>query len=139
MIYKQLYSELGKLLYAVADVDGTISQKEKQTLQELVKKELVPAEQHTDEFGTDVAYYTEFQFDFSDESITDTQSAFESFIDFIEDHKNDLDENMIWVIHRVAAKLAESYYHTNRKEKKLLDILNGKLDKILSEKINALQ
>lgn len=28
MIYKELYSEIGKLLYAVADVDGIISKGE---------------------------------------------------------------------------------------------------------------
>ena len=136
---KLLYAELGKLLYAVADVDGVISKREKDALQELVRKELVPAETHKDEFGTDMAYYTEFQFDIAEDSIVDSRTAFESFIDFVEENKAELDENAIWTIHRVATKLAESYYHTNKKEKDLLHLLNQKLETLLAEKTNAIQ
>ena len=39
MIYREFYSELGKLLYAVADIDGVITEKEKKKLKEIVKKE----------------------------------------------------------------------------------------------------
>src|SRR5690606_13704785 len=79
MLYRQFYSELGKLLYAVADVDGMISQKEKKALQELVRKELVPVEKHTDKFGTDVAFYAEIEFDFLEDSMVEPEEAFESF------------------------------------------------------------
>ncbi len=52
MLYKKFYSELGKLLYAVAEIDGIITNKEKKALLEIVKKELVPADNHIDKFGT---------------------------------------------------------------------------------------
>ena len=134
MLYRQFYSELGKLLYAIADIDGMISAKEKKKLKEVVSKELAPSEIHRDEFGTDAAYYAEFEFEILEEARYEPEVAFESFLNFIENHKTAIDENMIWATHRVAAKLAEAYYHTNKKEKQMIDRLNKKLEALLAEK-----
>ena len=57
------YKELGRLLYAVAAVDGTVSPKEVETIKRVVKKRLVPVEAGMDHFGSDQAYITEFEFD----------------------------------------------------------------------------
>lgn len=137
MLYKQFYSELGKLLYAIADVDGMISKKEKEVLKEIVRKELAPKENHRDEFGTDAAFYTEFEFDVMEDAIYEPDAAFESFINYIEDHKTAIDHNMIRATRHVASKLADAFHHTNVKEKKYLQILNKKLDQI-SEDNNKL-
>lgn len=133
MLYKQFYSELGKLLYAIADIDGIISKKEKEKLKELVREKLIPAEKHKDEFGTFAAYYTEFEFDVMEEAIIEPQAAFESFINFIDDHQTAIDKELITVTRKVAETLAEAYYLTSKKEKQLLTVLNAKLD-ILEEK-----
>jgi len=130
MEYKDFYAELGKLLYAVADIDGVITQKEKKALQDIVKKELVPVEMHTDEVGTDAAYYTEIEFDFLDEEIGDTEAAFNSFIDFVEEHHTAFDERMKKVSLHVAKELANAYHGTNKKEKKLINELRKKLNRI---------
>ncbi|MGZ4033404.1 MAG: hypothetical protein ACXVPU_08260 [Bacteroidia bacterium] len=127
MIYKEFYSELGKLLYAVADIDGAISQKEKKKLQDIVKNELAPVETIKDSFGTDVAFYSEMEFDFMDEEIIDAESAFESFIDFIEEHQTAFDESMKKASLLVAEELANVYYGTNKKEKTLIEKLKWKL------------
>ena len=130
MQYKQYYSELGKLLYAIADVDGVITAKEKKALLDIVKKELVPVETNTDEYGTDAAFYTEFEFEIMDDTIMEPGAAFESFINYIEDHHTAIDNKMISATRKVATKLAAVYYHTNKKEKELLTALNKKLDEI---------
>lgn len=130
MEYKEFYSELGKLLYAVADIDHVITQKEKTALQNIVKKELVPAEAHTDAFGTDVAYYTEMEFDIMDEEIADSESAFNSFIDFVEDHHTAIDERMKKTGLHIANEIARAYRGTNKKEKALIDKLIAKFKKI---------
>lgn len=130
MLYKQFYSELGKLLYAVADIDGVISQKEKKTLLQIIQKELAPAEKHTDEHGTNAAYYTGIEFDFLDEQIADTESAFESFIDFVVDHHTAFDSKLKKVSMHVARELAAAYHGTSRKEKKLVDKLKKVIGKI---------
>lgn len=134
MIRKQFYSELGKLLYAIADADGTVSKKEKNKLQELIKNELLPNEKNNDEFGTDAAYYAAIEFEIMDDMITEPEVAFESFINFIEEHKTAIDRKMIVATRKVATKLADTYYHTNKKEKQFLQTLNKKLDSILVEK-----
>lgn len=129
MIYREFYSELGKLLYAVADIDHVITQQEKNKLQDIVKKELVPAEPHKDAFGTDAAYYAEIEFDFLDEQIEDAETAFESFIDFVEEHHTAFDKKMKKVCLHITQELANAYRGTNKKEKQLLEKLKQKLEK----------
>ena len=130
MIYKEFYSELGKLLYAVADIDGVINQKEKQAMKDIVRKELVPAENHTDAFGTDAAYYTEMEFDFLDEEIGDAEAAFESFIAFVEEHHTAFDEGMKKIALHIVKELASAYRGTNKKEKALIEKLKKNLENI---------
>ena len=133
MIYSEFYSELGKLLYAVADIDGFISQKEKRKLQEIVRRELVPEEKHADDYGNDAAFYTEIEFDFLDENMS-TEAAFESFIDFVSEHHTAFDEKMKNVCIRIAKELAYEYRATNKKEKQLIDKLTEEIGKIIVKK-----
>lgn len=130
MLYKEFYSELGKLLYAVADIDKVITQQEKKELQKIVRNELVPYEKHTDEFGTDAAYYSEIEFEINDEEIIDSDSAFNSFIDFISEHHTAFDEKMKKVCIHVVEEIAASYRGKNKKEKELIKKLKNKLAKI---------
>ncbi len=130
MTYKDFYAELGKLLYAVADIDGMITQEEKKALQDIVKKELVPAEKHIDGFGSDTAYYTEIEFDFLDDEIADTEAAFNSFIDYVEEHHTAFDEKMKKTVLHVVREIAKAYRGTNKKENELIKKLEKKLLKI---------
>ncbi len=130
MELKDYYSYLGKLLYAIADIDHVISVKEKNKFLEIVKDKLFPAEVQQDEYGTNLAFYTEFEFDFLDEEIIDSSSAFQSFIDFIEIHQTAIDEHTKKVTLQIAEELAAAYYYTNFKEKVLLDKLKSTLQKI---------
>lgn len=130
MYYKEFYAELGKLLYAVADVDGVITANEKKKLHELVITELYPNEKHTDGFGTNAALYTEMEFDILDDEIADADTAFESFIDFIEEHQTAIDENLKNGCLLLADKLASFYYKKNKKENALIEKLKSKLNKI---------
>jgi hypothetical protein len=129
-MYKEFYSEFGKLLYSVVDIDGVINKKEKQTLRDIVKNELVPTEKHTDAFGTNAAYYSEMEFDFLDEEICDAEAAFESFIDFVEDHHTAFDESMKKVCLHLVKRLSAAYRGTNKKEKLLIEKLRKKHERI---------
>lgn len=130
MTYKDFYSELGKLLYAISDIDGTISKEEKKKLQEIIKNELVAEESHTDAFGTNAAFYSEIEFEFLDENIADAAAAFESFIDFVEYHHTAFDERMKKTSLHVMKELANVYYGTNKKEKQLIQKAVKMLNKI---------
>ena len=129
MRYNEFYSEIGKLLYAVADIDGAITKREKKALQEIIRNELVPAEKHTDAYGTDAAYYAEMEFDFLDEQTADSETAFNSFIDFIEEHHTALDERMKKVCLHIADELASAYKRKNKKENALIQKLKDRLKK----------
>ncbi len=90
-MYKQFFSEFGKLLYAIADVDGSISQKEKNAIHEIVNKQLIPLVPKKDSYGTNVGYYSEFEFDIMEDASLDPEIAFESFINFIQAHHTAID------------------------------------------------
>lgn len=130
MRYEKFYGELGKLLYAVADIDGVISEKEKKEIHELIIGELVPNETHQDHYGTNTAYYAEMEFDFMDEEIGDAETALNSFLDYVEEHHTAIDEQMKSTIIKVAMKLAQSYHGTNKKERELLDTLIRRMNDI---------
>lgn len=130
MLYKSLYTEIGRLLYAVADVDGVISQKEKQRLHEIVEKELVPAETAVDAHGSNEAWHVEFEFDWREEQISDPSEAFTSFIEFVQDHSAAFDRKMKALCIRLAKEIAAAYYGSSRKEKALINLLIAKLNAI---------
>jgi uncharacterized tellurite resistance protein B-like protein len=134
MIYKDFYSEVGKLLYAVADIDGVITQTEKKALQDIVKKELIPADKHSDSFGTESAFYSEIEFDFLDDQIADAEAAFESFIDFVEEHHTAFDQKLRKICIHIANELASAYHGANKKEKALIEKLKKSLTEIKSIK-----
>ena len=134
MLRKQYYSELGKMLYALAAVDGTISEAEKKVLRDIVRNELAPGEDNRDEFGTDAAYYTEIEFDILEDSVTDPDAAFESFLGYIEDHQTAVTLPMIAAARRIARRLAVSFHGTNERERDLLARLDKKLNVLIENK-----
>jgi hypothetical protein len=127
MFYRQYYSELGKLLYAIGSSNGNISENEKKTVKDLVRKELVPNEKHTDTFGTDAAYYVEIEFDILEDSLPDVDAAFESFMDFIEEHHSAITPAMRDSALRATEKLMSLYHHHHKKEHWLAEKLVKKL------------
>lgn len=134
MKHEQLYSELGKLIYAIANIDGVITQKERDALLNIVTNELIPAENQEDNFGTNTAHYSEIEFEFLEEQISDSDSAFNSFVDFIDEHHSAFDKNMIKVCLHIVDEISSAYRKTNKKEKQLIDLLKQKLERINLEK-----
>lgn len=130
MIYERFYAELGKLIYAAAYIDGVITEKEKTALQNIIKNELVPTEKHLDKFGTNTAYYPEIELDFLNENSIDTEAAFNSFIDFVEDHHTAFNSYMKKLSLHIVEEIFNSYKGVNKKEKELLERLKTKLEKI---------
>jgi hypothetical protein len=130
MQFQDFYTELGKLLYAVAKVDGVITKEERKALMEIVEKELAPLESSTDEFGTDAAYITKFEFDVLEEQMTPAEDAFNDFIDFVEEHHKAFKPNIKSICIKVTEELAADYHGTNKKEHALIEKLKLKLSKI---------
>jgi uncharacterized tellurite resistance protein B-like protein len=110
------YKELGRLLYAIAAVDGSVNDKEMATLKRIVSEELVPLEASTDHFGTDQAYITEFEFDVLADRSASPEGAFDSFIAYMARHKNDLDPERKELIYRAADAVASAFHGVNKAE-----------------------
>ncbi len=123
MIYKNFYSEVGKLLYAIAKADGTIEPKEIKAIHQMVLKDLVPLESSTDEFGTDSAFYVEMEFDYLNEKLYDPDVAFNSFIDYVQDHFSAFDAKMKKAVFNVANTLTDSFHETNIKDHYMIEKL----------------
>src|SRR5690242_3814458 len=116
MVYRRFYSEVGKLLYAVAAADGAVHKKEYDKLREIVEKKLVPAEHSTDQFGTDSAYYAEIEFDILLDQAADSTSCFNSFCNYVEAHRTALDAHLKRMVMNLANELGRLYHGTNTKE-----------------------
>lgn len=134
MVIKQFYAELGKLFYAISAIDNWITEKEKNKIFEIVKNELVPNELKIDRYGTDLAFFTQIEFEFLDEEGSDSLSAFESFIDFIQEHHTALDEDSIRTCIRLSKKISKSYRGTNKKEYELIEKLKVLLSQSFLDK-----
>lgn len=128
MIYKYFYSEVGKLLYAIAKSDGVIAIEEIKKIHQLVIKDLVPLESSTDEFGTDSAFYVEMEFDYLNEKMYDPDMAFNSFIDYVEEHHGAFDIKMKTAVFNVANRLTQSFHETNIKDHYMMEKLKVVLD-----------
>ena len=123
MDYRTLYSELGKLLYAVADADGVVSEQERDGLYDLIRTRLLHREVHTDEYGTNDAWYAAFGFEAAEDQTLTAEEAFESFTEFLRERREQIDGDTRDLCLTLADRLAESYRHTNRKEKEMIQRL----------------
>ena len=127
MRYQDFYTELGKLLYAIAKVDGKVGAKEFEALKKIVREELAPLESSRDQFGTDNAFYAEMEFDFLEGSFGDPEQAFTSFLDFVEEHRSAFSPDLLELISKVSTKIASSELGIHPKEKKYLARLEEKI------------
>ena len=123
MDYRLFYSELGKLLYAVADADGVVSPPERDRLYDLIRTRLLHREVHTDEYGTNDAWYAAFGFEVAEDQILPAADAFESFTEFLRERRDQIDEDTRQTCLILADRLAESYRHTNLREKEMIQRL----------------
>ncbi|TAH01180.1 MAG: hypothetical protein EAZ17_05205 [Sphingobacteriales bacterium] len=130
MDIKMFYAELGKLLYAIADIDGVITPQERKELHELIGSRLTQREIHTDEYGTNDAWYAEFEFDVAEEQGLDPEDAFNSFAEFVDEYGKHFDERMREICLLLADRLAGSYHHINHREKQLLQRLKEVLSTV---------
>lgn len=122
------YKELGRLLYAIAAVDGAVTAKEVRALKQIVSQELVPREVSTDHFGTDQAFITEFEFEVLADRVATPEGAFDSFVAYMARHRNDLDPDRKELIYRAADAVAHAFHGVGRKELPLLIELHRHLE-----------
>lgn len=108
MDHKRFYKELGKLLYAVAASDGKIQNQEVDRIRKLVREELAPAEGSRDQFGTDNAYYAEFEFETLADQGFPSADAYHSFLGYLKEYESKIDPDMKALSLRAAQQVASA-------------------------------
>ncbi len=110
------YKEFGRLLYALAAVDGQVSTKEVATLKRIVKEQLVPHELFKDHYGSDQAFTTEFEFDVLLDRSADADACFDSFLAYMSQHRDEQHMALDRTILRAADEVANAFHGVNKKE-----------------------
>ncbi len=132
-MYKKFYKELGKLLFAMAKVDGTIHPKEVAAMKEMVRTELAPFEDTKDDFGTDAAYFAEFEFDFLANGVHTVDEAYSSFESYIKEYDKKLPVELKKLAYRLSYGVANASHGINKKEQALLDKIEDLLGVVNEE------
>jgi hypothetical protein len=81
---------------------------------------LAHKEVHTDEFGTNDVWYSVFEFDIAEDQSLTAIDAFQSFAEYLEANKHGIDLETRQLCLLLADRLAESYRHSNRKEREMV-------------------
>ena len=121
------YKELGKLLYAMALADNTITKEEKEQVSKQIAERLLHKEVDADQFGSNEAWITQFSFDTTEELGGSGEEAFEEFLAFIKQYRNELTEQEIEICYRLSEHVANAYRHVNKNESKMLTSLRNYL------------
>ena len=130
MKYNRFYSEVGKLLYSISNIDGKINLNEKLALHAIVENEFITKINEKDQFGTLVGYYPEIEFEFLEEELVDPADALDSFIDYINEHHTALKKNELEICRKVIHQVANSSRGIKKKEKLLLNKVDSAIERI---------
>ncbi len=125
--YKKLYKNIGVLLYAIAKADGQIQDKEIKTIHRIVVEDLVPLEESVDNFGTDAAFFAEFEFEILQDRNIRAQKAFDRFIAFAKENQKNLSPELRALIVKSVEKVAAAYRGTNKAESEMIESLKKHL------------
>lgn len=125
--YKKLYKNIGILLYAIAKADGQIQDKEIKAIHRIVTEDLAPLEESVDAFGTDTAFFAEFEFAILQDRDISAQKAFDRFIVFAKENEKNLSPQLRELIVKSVEKVAAAYRGTNKSEAAMIEALKKQL------------
>ncbi len=125
---KQYYKELGKIVYAVAAVDGTINPEEVKALHEFVQKDLSNHELNIDSSGMNEAFYVDFEFENSAKKNIDINTGIKSYVKFIHANYETGDELLL----QRSVKLLETVtnVYTRQQEKEVVLQIKEEINEI---------
>ncbi|WP_250631671.1 hypothetical protein [Rhodoflexus caldus] len=125
--YKKLYKNIGVLLYAIAKADGQIQDKEIKVIHRIVVEDLAPLEESVDNFGTDAAFFAEFEFEILQDRDISAQKAFDRFVAFAKENQKNLSPELRALIVKSVEKVAAAYRGTNKAEAEMIESLKKHL------------
>jgi hypothetical protein len=122
---KQYYKELGKLVYAVAMVDGKVQEEERDRLHSFVLKKLAINEHESDSSGMNKAFYVDFEFEDLENNNVDANGAIRSFSKFVHENYEKGDEKLLSRSIKLLKEVSLAF--TDRKEKDIIERVEGKI------------
>lgn len=124
------YENLGKLFYAIAAADNIVEEVEFNVLKEIVKDKWTVIDDVDDDFHSDAAYQIETVFDWlNNEGFSDSETCYDEFIDFKNEHSSLFKKNITNLIIKTAASIAASVNDINKSELMLVAKLSLELKK----------
>ncbi len=129
------YRELGKLLYAIAAADNTITDIERKTLGKEISERLLHKETATDKYGTNKAWDTQFSFETAEDAGISPDEAFDDFLSYTKAYKNEMSDDEVEICLKLADHIADSYHHINKKENNFLGQLRNFLMTMRASKL----
>jgi len=124
------YQKLAYLFYAVADVDGKISEKELDALHQEVLQIWKSLDDGVDEFNTDLSFEIEAVFDWLEENQFSYKDALTEFKDYALEHRSLFDADVKSRIMHTCKELAAVYRNINLQEENILHELESFLSKL---------
>lgn len=120
MFYEELYTELGKLFYSIAAVDGKVQPAERESLQKLIRDTWEPMENSVDEFGSDRSVLIDAAFDYA-ESKGFKDEGLQSFEEFYKYNKAEFTPFIISNILKTGKQIANAFHGKNKNERAVLE------------------
>ncbi len=128
---KSYYTALGQLVYAVAMADGSVQTEERAKIFHFVISQLVEIGEETQN-GSQVleAFYMEKEFHRLKDESASMETAYDMFIGFLEENRNDFDEVRKKTCVEVMEKVAAAYNGIEEPERKLIDRVKARIENI---------
>ncbi len=131
MNYKEYYTALGNLVYAIAKADGSIQTEESSKIFYFVISQLVELEKESGDGKNALeAFNTEKEFHRLQKEDTTVEKAYDGFVAFLEKNKNHFDEKLKNTCIDVMERVAEAYNDIEDSEKELMDKIRNKIQEI---------
>lgn len=119
------YQLLGKLFYSIASADKNVQKEEVAQLKKLVKKQWVPQEVSTNEFGDDAAYQIEIVFDWLMANEWRIKNVIPDLVNYKKEHPSIFTPQINSLILKTANAIAASFSGEKELELNLIDELSA--------------
>lgn len=119
------YQQLGKLFYIIASSGKIVTKEEIKQLDQIVKKEWIPIENATNEFGDDIAFQIEIVFDWLAENEWNSGKVISDFTNFYKEHHSLFTPHVNDLILKTANAIADSFDGQNQFEIDIIEKLKN--------------
>jgi hypothetical protein len=131
MNYKQYYTALGKLVYAIAKADGSIQTEESAKIFHFVISQIIDLEKESGNGRNALeAFNTEREFHRLKKQNATVGDAYNGFVEFLDNNKQLFDIKLKSTCLNIMNRVALAYNGIEESEKVLIDKIKAEINKI---------